>query len=198
MLRLTLLAVLVAGCVTVAPQADITAPPTRSVSPAATVTPSPTAMPTPTATPTPRAQPTPRPTRTRTPTPAPEFNEGWLDFLTEALGWLVTLQDDIDLISAAADSGRIRQMRPVIADALANGQDIQTWLYSNLPDPCWRDVYLAWVDFIDTYVDALYSIDYGLTPPVTADDVEYGVDQYQDATLKFFQISPTLERPDCS
>lgn len=123
------------------------------------------------------------------------FDEAYFDFLTEALTWLGELEADIAAISDAADRGRIRQMRPVIAEALGRGEDIQTWLLINPPSPCYAVTHDQWQNFIDLYVEALDDINYGLTPPITIDDVERGVLLYQLATDAFLDID--IEAATC-
>jgi len=188
MKRLILIALLATGCVTVTAPAAPTNAPTSTVS----------ATPAPTATPTPRPTPRPTPTVSVTTTPKPP-SLGFPIFVFEAIEWIDTINAGITEIGDTADRGRIPPLRTAVADALADARDIETWLWSNPPDDdCYADLHDGWTEYIETFVDGLDLIDYGLSEPITWDDVQDGIDRLRDATRLLDDLTTTMERTVCN
>jgi hypothetical protein len=181
--------------------------PVGTPAPAATpqiiyVTPAPVATQVAVVTPSPEPTPTLRratPRPTPRPTPEPVLpSDGFFDFTLEQLEWLDTLTQGSEDIGNAAQGGRVGALRRAVDGALADAEEIQMWLLINPPDDlCYVDLHESWSNYIDEYVAGLDEIDYGLTAPVTWNDVIEGVDMLEDANRLLDDITITMELTDC-
>jgi hypothetical protein len=134
-----------------------------------------------------------------TPDPATGLSPGYIGMTIEQVGWVDTLLSvDGQAITDALDPLRLRRLRPAVSDALDNAREIQDWLLANPPDNlCYADLHAAWTEFIDDYVDGLETLDYGLTPPVTYDDVADGLEQMTDALELLDNVTAEMDAATC-
>jgi hypothetical protein len=73
-------------------------------------------------------------------------------------------------------------VRSSVSQALRLTQDEAAWLRSNQPEACYRPVHEGWRQAMLKYQEAFEAVEYGLSPPVTARDVERGTALMQEGT----------------
>jgi hypothetical protein len=145
----------------------------------------------------PTQQPTLAATPKVTPTAAPTFDT---DSAIAALALLLRITAFGEAFSAkagemseAASAGRMAKLRAIVDDMATLVGDEQQWLRANPPAACLEDLQEEWSDAIDLYSDGLDKMVHGLTPPVTAADIQEGAELFSLANDRIASVTLAME-----
>jgi hypothetical protein len=172
----------------------VTPAPPSATEVAASAAPTPTlTLPTPEPTEQPTLAVTPEPTPTAAPTFDTDSALGALALLLRISAFSEDFGAKAGDMGEAAAAGRMGQLRDIVDDMAALVEEEKQWLRSHPPVACLEDLQDEWSDTIDLYSDGLDKMVYGLTPPVTADDIQEGAEIFALATERIEDVTLAME-----